>query len=441
MPPVVVVEIREALQRLGFTPAAATAITNAQGLDTWEEIKHLTDDQVETLCKVVRRPSNGNNGNVVSMLAEDFLKLLAFYLKLLDWTSEPLDPAAVTKALLRPLSTLKTWMKDHKDPEPPTINNKDWPRNIEALEEYFRGCLSSNGVPLAYVIREEEAPADAPPGGWPTTQDHMIMRCPIRTGGPGTPYTLDFPNDNQRVWELLSAITRDLDYCWTYVKAFQRTRDGRGAYLALKSHYLGDNYVDQMASAAEHKLANTFYNGERRNFSFEKYVRVHVEQHTILNGLKEYGYTGIDDRSKVRYLISGIKTDKFDSVKTQILSTPAMRSDFDKCVNLYTEFIQQLHTHNPKSIGIAALTTGGKPGNPKGGKDSVDWDSVKADMSVPDRYYTAEEYNKLSLAKRKGLKLKREARGHTSKKKGKGGRGGGKELNKNIIIKAYSWRY
>jgi hypothetical protein len=37
---------------------------------------------------------------------------------------------------------------------------------------------------------------------------------------------------------------------------------------------------------------------------------------------------GLSDRSKVQHLINGIKTDKLETVKTQVLSTPALRSDF-----------------------------------------------------------------------------------------------------------------
>ena len=114
--------------------------------------------------------------------------------------------------------------------------------------------------------------------------------------------------------------------------------------MALKTYYLGAHYVDQMANAAETKLANTFYTGEKRNFTFEKYVQIHVEQHTILEGLIEQGYTGIDPRSKVRYLMNGIKTSALDSVKTQILTEDDLRSNFDKCVSLYSDFIKASNT-------------------------------------------------------------------------------------------------
>ena len=45
-----------ALTRLGFSAKLDGFITNYQGLDTLDELKVLTNDEIESLCKVVWRP-------------------------------------------------------------------------------------------------------------------------------------------------------------------------------------------------------------------------------------------------------------------------------------------------------------------------------------------------------------------------------------------------
>ena len=112
-----------------------------------------------------------------------------------------------------------------------------------------------------------------------------------------------------------------------FAKPAQKTRDGRMAYNGLFQHFLGPNNVDNMATMAEDKLKSTAYNGEQRRWDFERYVNVHKSQHSILEGLVEHGYSGIDPRSKVRFLLDGIKTDKFDSVKAQIMANAELRND------------------------------------------------------------------------------------------------------------------
>ena len=64
----------------------------------------------------------------------------------------------------------------------------------------------------------------------------------------------------------------------------------------------------------------------------EKLVTLHSEQHDILEGLVEYGYFGIDNRTKVRYLNDAIKTSALDSVKTRIMSDESLQSDYNRCV-------------------------------------------------------------------------------------------------------------
>ena len=60
-------------------------------------------------------------------------------------------------------------------------------------------------------------------------------------------------------------------------------------------------------------------------------------------------------------MINGIKTDKLETDKTQVLSTPALRSDFKGVVNLYQDMICQknLTARAGRDSHIAAVTTGG----------------------------------------------------------------------------------
>ena len=201
----------------------------------------------------------------------------------------------------------------------------------------------------------------------------------------------------------MSGLTRK-HTCWTYVKPFQHARDGRGAFLALRDHYLGPNNIDNMASLAEKKLAMTTYTGERRRWTFEKYVTLHKDQHSTLEGLTEHGYAGIDERSKVHYLLDGIKTDNLNIIKGQILATATLRNDFDACVTLFRDYLLQVKADKvTKHATIAAVTT--TDTNREG------HDTVTPDMTVEDRYYKIPEYKRLLRAKKLGLKLLREKRG------------------------------
>lgn len=59
-------------------------------------------------------------------------------------------------------------------------------------------------------------------------------------------------------------------------------------------------------------------------FPFKRNIRVHIEQFSILESLKQYGYAGIDNRSRVRLFNNGIKTSSLDVVKLQNYATLLM---------------------------------------------------------------------------------------------------------------------
>ena len=156
-----------------------------------------------------------------------------------------------------------------------------------------------------------------------------------------------------------------------------------------------------MSSRAEAKLKDTSYSGEKCRWNFEKYVNTHVDQHAILTGLVEHGYSGIDDRYKVRHLIAGVKTKVLDPVKTQIMASAALRNDFDACVNLYKYFIEQsddLGVRDANILSFQSNKNGASSGSGSARGSGTNHDKVVPDNSVPDRYYTGEEYQALNDA-------------------------------------------
>jgi len=71
---------------------------------------------------------------------------------------------------------------------------------IDAIEEWLRGCLGVTKIPLAYVIRPEEAVLPEvldPPSRYASTVLELVSRAPIRdTFGA---YTPDYLKDRELV--------------------------------------------------------------------------------------------------------------------------------------------------------------------------------------------------------------------------------------------------
>ena len=132
----------------------------------------------------------------------------------------------------------------------------------------------------------------------------------------------------------------------------------------LYNHYRGANNVNNMASDAEYKLSNVHYQGEKTRWTFEKYVSLQVDQHSILNGLKDHG-----------------------------LATPALGTDFHWCVNLFKYFIKQsTSTQMTLDVNVSKVGTGDKYASGRGGD------------ALEDKFYEPEEYGTFSKEQKNGLR-------------------------------------
>jgi hypothetical protein len=242
---------RQILQLIGFAAPVSQNIMD-QGHDLLDELALLSDDEVDGLCKSIRSPGGliagppvalggapgplgPNPGRLVSSRAQNNLKLLTYYLRFKQRTSMTAVVNQITMVNIRALRHQRDQEEDHTDPDAPTIDGEDWPKIIETLQEYLGACLGTTKLPLAYVVRRDIDPTPAPVGGWSSNEAHMIARAPIVTnpGGAVPDFTVTFKADNKQVWLKLASICRAKD-CWTYMRRYQSTQNGRAAFWALQ---------------------------------------------------------------------------------------------------------------------------------------------------------------------------------------------------------------
>jgi hypothetical protein len=453
------VALRLMYSRIGFDNGAEDSIVDVQQINSVAELGYLTDLNVHDLCTTIRKPGGYMPnpafvagqvpalppmvpylGIMVSTRAEGNMKLASYTVRHNNRISRTTNVATMNPTSLRRLVHLK--LKEEEKPDPPTapkIDHKNWPKTMDAIHDYFTGVLGETKVPLAYVIRDtvEVTPeADDLPRNYASPEDEMVARMPHQdANGVDLPTYL---HDRSRVWQTMSEICQD-DKSWTYVKPFQRSRDGRGAYRALHTHYLGLNHVNNMANEAESKLARASYDGEKKRYNFESYISTLNEQFSVLNNLRRFGYSGIDEASKVRRLNAGIKTDKLDAPKAQIMSSRDLQENFDAAVGLYQDFIAQSKTHGDNSdFNVSGFEGGGGGegrgrgggrfggrgggrfggrfggrGRGRGGGGRGGFGKRKhhgGGGDVQDRHYSPKEYEQLSSEQKSQLKTLRDAR-------------------------------
>ena len=78
------VAAKSMLGRMKLNDAAQEAVvdsTNGEGLEEIDQFARMSKEQVQRLCKVLRRPGGGGAGVILSGQAEENLQAMVYYIK------------------------------------------------------------------------------------------------------------------------------------------------------------------------------------------------------------------------------------------------------------------------------------------------------------------------------------------------------------------------
>ena len=153
--------------------------------------------------------------------------------------------------------------------------------------------------------------------------------------------TAEYKIDNRSVYDILDQICMDNDL-YPYVEQHKSMGEGREVFYAINSRWLSPNNVNATASETEMVLQISTYDSEKKAWNWKKYVAWHVEYHIILGNLMEYGQQGLDPRSKVWYLLNGIRCDKLSTGIASVRVHPdKYEKNFDGVIAFLSPYINK----------------------------------------------------------------------------------------------------
>ena len=209
---------------------------------------------------------------------------------------------------------------------------KDW---APTLEGYLKTLAGRDGVPLAYVIRDNDAPDPTPRGDF---LDEYIANAPLT----GDTYALD----NAQVATLIKSFVVGNTEAETKVQTLATPNDGRGIYRTLKEHYLGQGVYAIDLRDAEGLIENLYYTGEKRPHMW--WVRFEQQlkwAYSILDQ-KEGRQVYSDERKLKKLLEFRIKAPFLAETKASLLvdlSRIPMRLSFDEAMTALRASVQANH--------------------------------------------------------------------------------------------------
>ena len=54
------------------------------------------------------------------------------------------------------------------------INERDWPKTFDRIDEFFHTCYGTTNIPLAYIIRKDSTPTEGEETDWDDPLEQMI---------------------------------------------------------------------------------------------------------------------------------------------------------------------------------------------------------------------------------------------------------------------------
>jgi hypothetical protein len=217
--------------------------------------------------------------------------------------------------------TMRKEVHENEDVDKPselTDLNK-WEIFWDRFESYMSRLRGAAKCPYTYVFREEADVNASTHAAVYQEHDAWLVTTTLLQGDW-------FTIDNQRVYdEFKNLVVKGPG--WSFAKAFDRTKDGQGAVLALKRQCEGTSVVQSRKAAAYARIASARYTGQKHGFTFDTYVELHQSAHNTLAELNE----PVPETKKITDFLAGISDPRISNAKDFILADPTKLNDFEAC--------------------------------------------------------------------------------------------------------------
>ena len=410
----------------GLTSVGLRAALCDKGLESFAMLAELSCADVSACCKNVRRPGghllvNGaevpNRGHDVSIVLENRLCMLWYFCRYMYMTQRRPDPVDASLANLQ--SVRQYMMNLDKNPAKPGLfEGPAKARNFfEELDDYLSRAPGAGGLPLAYVTRKTPA-ISTPDSGYfqPSVEDDMHAR--------GRHDGMFWVLDNNEVFAVLRACLHGTQW-YTWIKPFQRTRNGNGAYQAARNQFLGPSEQRAQTAEADTIIETLTFDGRNRNFTFAKFTT------KLTKAFLDQGPDDqMSDEKKVTKLLKAIKCPNLTASKSTIMATEHLKTDYQAAVSFLQEQVSTelaaTRGRPQDSRNVSSLdrsSRGGRGGRGRGGRRGGrggrgrGGGATRFDPANPNAYLARATWVAMTPAQQEAARAARTSGGHVPKRK------------------------
>jgi len=284
------------------TERANTVI--AEGLTDFDSFKSFDKYDIKSLCYTIRRPggtipnpiyvapvdgvvaampeSIHNPGVSIPAIYESRLVLAAYGSKIYAMMGRDITPQSMSLRRLDSFKQHKEPVDNHGDPEgfPAISKNFGIIKVLEQFPTYLEEKIGVTKIALSYVIRATvQSPVVMPAlkhsSVWSSDSNSLMEELVTFATHEGPAYQ---QSDNATVFCILQEMLSETSHS-SSIKPFRRSRNRRGACLALKLHNMGTSKWDKIVESFEDCVLRRKWDGSDSRNPLKKNIIRHREVH------------------------------------------------------------------------------------------------------------------------------------------------------------------
>ena len=407
--------IQQILHWIGFRNGAIRENLRNDSLGSFEELQSLTEKDVQSISTDwAGRTANHGRFYMGS-------RRLKYLQSLIHWVqdfrrvsktptivglnentfksqlSRALDRAIIRKTLMDQSTTASAAASPG-----PLDSERKWKHWEEKFVNFTASHLGSYGIPLSYVIRENDDPATDKTYGDFITE--TIYCAPLQ----GEFYTAD----RMTVFNMIISFTTGQPSA-DWIKPTIKHNDGRRSMKALRAHFSGEGNASRNKAEADRLKEALHYKGERA-MTFESFLTQCQRMYNIYEKEKE----AMSEDAKIRFLFKKVQHPNLQSaieaLKARLATNDAVT--YTQAANHLSTAVSELPEFLAKNRNICGVNSGTTttPTNTSSGIYNADGSIITGHIPT---------WRSLSLADRNLVFAERERLGIGKGSKGSNGKG------------------
>jgi len=165
------------------------------------------------------------------------------------------------------------------------------------------------------------------------------------------------------VWAIIRHVAHG-GPAWAWVSSFARHSNGRGAYLALRTHYFGDSYTTRAVTKADATIENLHWDGRAKNYPLEKFFE---QLNKACTDLDENGEP-VTEAKKVRHMLQSIRDPRLDAAKNSIMLSDAHKENLAASMSHSAQALDMIKTTTVSTRNISTTQSYSGRGRGRGGR-------------------------------------------------------------------------